>query len=263
MNKWVHHLIFSIVLSSISSVALAMNVAVEFSAEAVQMVPMQAPMTAKMYVSKKAVRTETEFNGQQRVEIIYPQQQRRVLMLPGQKQYMEQRNSKQMKKPQTKKKFNPCAELPDAKCKTMGKETISGRSTEKWEITKVINGRPQRSLHWIDNKRRMAIREVFANGTVSELNFLGKEKMNNRKTEKWQMQISSPDGRKTQSLQWYDPELKMAIREELAGGFVREFKKIKVGKQARHLFTIPKGFQKIEPPMRPQQSLNRPYPQQQ
>lgn len=263
MNKWVHHLILSIVLSSVSSVVFAINVAVEFSAEAVQMMPMQAPMTAKMYVSKKAVRTESEVNGQSRIEIVYPNEQRRILLLPANESYMEQRGPENLKKVKAKKKFNPCAELSGAQCKSIGKETISGRATEKWEITKVVNGKPQRSLHWIDTKRQMALREFFANGAVSELKFIEKEKIHNRPTEKWQMQITSPDGRKVQTQQWYDPELKMAIREELAGGFVREFKNIKVGKQAKHLFLIPKGYQKIELPMRPPSGFNRAYPPQQ
>jgi len=262
MKKRVHHLILSTVLSSVSSVALAINVAVEFSAEAVQMMPMQAPMIVKMYISKKAVRTESEVNGQPRIEIVYPKEQRRVLLLPANKNYMEQRGPGNIKKVKTKKKFNPCAELSGAQCKPMGKETISGRVTEKWEITKVINGQPQRSLHWIDTKRQIAIREFFANGAVSELNFIKKEKINDRSTEKWQMLMTTPGGRKMQTLQWYDPELKMAIREEVAGGFVREFKNIKVGKQAKHLFTIPKGYQKIEMPMRPQSGFKRPYPPQ-
>lgn len=247
-----------ILLFSIKA-TFAVGVMVEFSAEAVQIVPMQPPMTVKMFVSKKAVRSESEFNGLQRVEIFYPEEPRRVLLLPSQKRYLEQLGSKQVKKTKSTKEFNPCAELPAAQCQLLGKETINDRKTQKWEITKIVNGQQQRSLHWIDSKRRMAIREFFANGTVSELKFLGDENINNRQTEKWQMQITTPDGRKIQSQQWYDPELKMAIREELAGGYLRELKNIKIGKQDKKLFLIPKDFQKTDMSMMRGQYPNRPY----
>ena len=39
--------------------------------------------------------------------------------------------------------------------------------------------------------------------------------------------------------QWYDPELKIAIREELPGGYIRELRDIKTGKQEKDLFEIP------------------------
>ena len=38
------------------------------------------------------------------------------------------------------------------------------------------------------------------------------------------------------------------IREELPGGYVRELRNIKVGKQAADLFTIPAGYQRQEIP---------------
>lgn len=244
MKNVLRHLVLGGMLITVSTALYAVDVTVEFSAEAVQMTPMQPPMVVKMYVSKNAVRTEMEMNGQSQVEIIYPQQQRRVMLLPSSKRYVEQQSAKPMAAVKKKKFFNPCDELPNADCRLLGKETISGRKTQKWEITKVVNGRQMRSLHWIDSNRRMAIREFFADGTVSELSFVGKEKINDRQTEKWQMQVTAPDGRKMQSQQWYDPELKMAIREELAGGYLREIRNIKIGKQKKSLFTVPKDYQK-------------------
>ena len=259
MRKVLAYVAVSGILMFSIKASFAVGVTVEFSAEAVQIMPMQPPMTVKMFVSKKAVRSESELNGQQRVEIFYPDEQRRVLLLSSQKRYLEQQGPKQVKKAKSTKEFNPCAELPSAQCKLLGKETINGRKTEKWEITKQLNGQQQRSLHWIDSQRHMAIRELFADGTVSELNFLGKEKINNRQAEKWQMQITSPDGRRMQSQQWYDPELKMAIREELPGGYLRELRNIKIGQQVKSLFVIPNDFQKAEVPVMPSQHSNRPY----
>ena len=75
---------------------------------------------------------------------------------------------------------------------------------------------------------------------------LKKEQANGRSTEKWQRSLSQPDGKSAESYQWYDTELKIAIQEELAGGYVRELKNIKTDKQAEELFDVPTGYKKIE-----------------
>jgi len=205
-------------------------------------------MNARMYVSKKAVRTESEFNGQQRVEIAYPKQQRRVMLLPQRKQYMEQQDTAPAPTQQRKPGSNPCKNIPKAKCKSLGKETLNGRKVEKWEVLKDVNGRQLRSLHWIDVQRHLALREFFPDGTVSEMKLAGLDEVNGRQAEKWELTMTYPDGRKSLSKQWYDPQLKITIREEMPGGYLRELRNIKVGKQSRTLFDIPKDYQKISPP---------------
>jgi hypothetical protein len=75
---------------------------------------------------------------------------------------------------------------------------------------------------------------------------ISKQETNGRQTEKWSMQITRADGQQMTSYQWYDPELKIAIREEMQGGFVRELKNIKVGKQDAKLFKVPSGYKQVE-----------------
>ena len=48
-----------------------------------------------------------------------------------------------------------------------------------------------------------------------------------------------------QSTQWYDPELQIAIREELSGGYFRELRDIRVAPQPDHLFTVPADYQRV------------------
>ena len=52
--------------------------------------------------------------------------------------------------------------------------------------------------------------------------------------------------------QWYDPQLKIAIREELPGGYFRELRDIRVGAQSPQLFTIPAGYQLTKAPQKSQ-----------
>ncbi len=228
----------------ISVQAKAVLMTVEFSADAVMNAPNQKEKQTKMFVSKNAVRTEININGQDMVEIVYPDDGRAILLNPQLKAYQEtivpvDKNKKSMDK-------SPCEQIKNAQCEFMGNENVNGINTEKWKIISNNQGRKLRTLHWIDTKRKLALREFFPDGSIAELKMLKKENVNGRDTEKWQRTLSRPDGSTMQSYQWYDPKLKIAIREEVAGGYVRELRNIKEGKQSESLFEIPKDFTKID-----------------
>lgn len=241
-----------LMFSSLMLFAIQGNAAVEinaeFSADAVMMTPQQPAMQSKMYVSKKAVRTETNMNGREVIEITYPEEYRSVLLYPQQKIYLESKAPQQQSKNKATDN-SPCAQLPNAECQLLGKETIDGRQTEKWQVITDSRGQQLRTLHWIDTKRKLALREFFPDGSFSELKMVSKETVNGRQTEKWERVFSRPDGSSMTSYQWYDPELKIAIREEMPGGYVRELKNIKVGKQKSQLFVIPKNYNKMDQPV--------------
>jgi len=236
-------------LLALSASVTAVEVDVEFSAEAVQIAPQRQLMKTQIYVSKQAVRTESDVNQQKYIEIVFPKEGRRVILIPQQKSYMEQREIP-AKSPMMvdKKNVSPCEGVPNTRCRKLGTEKISGRQAEKWEISTQRDGRTVSSLHWIDVDRRMPLREMFGDGTISELKILQQEKLNGRSTEKWQLTVTKSDGQSRQSLQWFDPALKISTREELPGGYVRELRNIKVAKQPEHLFTIPAGYQRMEVP---------------
>lgn len=242
-------IVMTTALLAVAGLAHAVGEKVEFSAEAVQSAPQRPTMQAQMYVSSKAVRTETNNNNQLQVEIVFPEQGRRVMLIPQQHRYMEQNGLPPLAPAATQQKnFNPCAGVPDTRCKKLGSEKLQGREAEKWQITAQRDGRTLVSQHWIDIERRLALREKFADGTLSELKILGKEKLNGRTTEKWQLTVIYNNGQRSQSTQWYDPQLQMVIREELPGGYVRELRNIKVAKQAASLFTIPADYQRQQVP---------------
>jgi hypothetical protein len=113
----------------------------------------------------------------------------------------------------------------------------------------------------MDEERHMPLREQWPDGTVTELRLLGFEKLYGRPTERWEMKTTRPDGEAMQSTQWYDPELQIAIREELAGGYFRELRNISVGPQPAHLFTVPANYQRLTPEQ--QQKAPKGAPEQQ
>lgn len=222
----------------------AFEVATEFSADAVQSVPGRPSMNVKMFISKKAVRTESLMNGSTVVEIVYPNEKRRVLLNQHRKTYIEQKSNNSNAVKNKKISSSPCDGLINMKCKKLGNEKVNGRNAVKWEMTAQINGKNAKSLHWLDKKHHMPLRGQFPDGTVSTMTLLGKEKINGRNTEKWKFQATRPDGQSMESQQWYDPKLKMVIREALPGGYVRELRNIKVAKQNKKLFKIPSDYKK-------------------
>jgi hypothetical protein len=99
----------------------------------------------------------------------------------------------------------------------------------------------------------MPLRDVWPDGSVSELKLVGTTVLDGRNTEHWQRSVTRPDGEQQVSQQWYDPELRIVTREELPGGLFRELKRIEVGPQPPALFTVPADYQRVEAPAPGQQ----------
>ncbi len=236
------NILFLLVTVNVSAV----EITIEFSADAIQVSPGRAPLSSKMYVSTSAVRTDMIQNGLHIIDIAYPQKGKRVVLYPEKNLYIEQTGLPTLKSWSSKSAKTPCEGIKNAKCKKLSTETLNKVKVEKWQVEQTIAGKKYRSLHWIDSKRRIAIKELFHDGGVAELKMLGEDKINNRKTEKWEYQYSNPAGQQRVSRQWYDTQLKMVIREEMPGGFLRELKNIKIEKQKKSLFNIPKGYKKIK-----------------
>jgi len=220
-----------------------------FLATAVQITP-QGVVQTKIYISQKAIRNEYEQNGHKFIEIILPDENRRMMLFPEQKVFIEQ-YAPAFPDRRVTSKDSPCAKLPGTLCRKLKDEVINDIETEKWEFSHVEKGRPVHTLHWIDRKRQLPIREFFSDGSAVEMFLLGDETISKRKAEKWRMQVMNADGQRTQFLQWYDRELKLVIREEHPDGYIRELRDIKVGKHKKSLFAVPKDYERRAQPPRP------------
>lgn len=235
----------NILLLLLSFNTYAFNLKTEFSAEAVQVSPGRPPLVSTMYVSKNAVRTEMVQQGNRVIDIFYVKEGKRLLLYPDKKLYLEQNNLPIPNSISNTSKKTPCEGGVDVKCKKLGKETLDKIKVEKWQIEKNINGKIFKSLHWIDSKRNLSVKDMFPDGGLSQLMMMGKEKLNGRNVERWESRYTHPSGQNRVSRQWYDPQLKMVIKEELPGGYLRELKNIKVTKQEKTLFKLPKDFKKL------------------
>ncbi len=222
---------------------------IQFSALAVQSMPGRPGMQARIFVGNNAVRNEYEVNGQKFMEIVYRDKPGRIMINPARKEYAHLPGGNPpalpVKKTHEQKNISPCKGIPNVRCHMIGKEMINGREAEKWEFISKINNRDVHSLHWIDVEKRFLLRQYFPDGSTSDMRKLGYELVNGRKTEKWQLVKTQPDGTTLQSLQWHDLELNIAIREEMPGGYVRELKDIRIAPQPASLFVIPADYKEI------------------
>ncbi len=262
---------------------------VEFSAETVITTPQKQPVRGKMYIAKDGTRKESVRDGKKVIQIINNKDRVAWILFPAEKTYLERRGEAPPPDTATPKSgaVDPCAGAPqNVTCQKAGSEMVHGRETDKWEIVTQKQGKTQRVVMWIDKERGFPVKQQFPGGGT-EFRLIGKETLNGRDTEKWeitqtrqqtqqrQQRQPSPQQRQpgsqqrpqtTRSLQWYDPQLDLAIREEYPGGYVRELINIQVGPQAASLFELPEGYTKKQMPSQQrggQQRGPQSYPQQQ
>ena len=130
----------------------------------------------------------------------------------------------------------------------MGRETINGISAIHWEISVNFRGGNTKSEQWIDEQRGLSVRQVHANGVKTELLLQGHELINGRNTEKWQRITTLSNGKTMKGHQWYDPQLKITIKEQFDSGMSRDITNIHIRQQAARLFVIPADYKKMTPP---------------
>lgn len=247
-------LIITILLITNANTSYASIADKEFSADAVVSIPGQPSTTSKLFVGKDVVRTEIQTSDGVIVDITFPYQGKVIKINTKHEQYIEIPVEKQNKN----KDANPCHRIKDAGCTFLGKELVDGRETQKWQVIAQQDGKNARTLHWVDAKRQLAVREFFNDGSMAEMKLEKIEVINDRKTERWLRTISRPDGSTVSSYQWYDPQLEISIKEELPGGYIRELKNIKVGTQKNTLFVVPDNYKIFRPEQLPSnRPLNR------
>jgi hypothetical protein len=219
--------------------------AVEFSADTQQKGPGGQTSSGRMFVGDGKVRIEMAAQGQTLVRITDEKRRVEWVLFPAQKNYLERKAGPDQAGPAPDPAAfaaDPCAGAPGLTCRKIGEETMSDRVTVKWEITGNQQGKPVTSTQWIDKERGIPLRQELPDGGKMTLSLQGKETIEGRPVEKWEALVEAPGRQATRTYQWYDPELKLAIRQEFPGGGVSELKNIRLGKQPDDLFVVPAGY---------------------
>lgn len=241
------------VLSLLATTAAAELAGVEFSAKVLSLAPDGQTSTGRMFVGDGRMRMEMAQDGREIVRISDQNRRAEWILFPDQQTYLEHGAPSEPAAPaggsaSAADGADPCAGTPGMTCRRIGEETIAGRPAVKWEMAATHEGQTLTGTQWIDVERGMPLKQELPNGPTMELRLLGSEEIGGRAVEKWEMRVMAPDQPVSTTLQWYDPQLRLAIREEFPGGFVRELTEIRVGPQPDHLFTVPAGYTRAEPP---------------
>ncbi|MGB5260532.1 MAG: hypothetical protein WBO34_08440 [Gammaproteobacteria bacterium] len=223
----------------------------EYSALTRESTPREGERTGRVFVGKDGVRTEYEVNGEKLVQIINFTTQEVYLLNPGKRSFM--RRSIEQAGPagsggaaQQARSADPCAGQQGITCKSLGTEAVHGRKAVKWLMTP-DDGKGGEMTLWLDHKRHVPLKQVMPNGVTMERRLLGKETVNRRQTEKWEMTVTGPGGSSNVSYQWYDAELDTNVRDEQADVYSHELLEIKTGAQPGSLFRVPGDFTEVKP----------------
>jgi hypothetical protein len=240
-----------IILLFTSATASAGQGQIEFSADVVQSMPQQESRQGRLYVGNDQVRTDITVGGKTMIQIIDIKGQTAYLLDPGEKSYMERKAGPGELNPgggAAAKDANPCAGMQNLVCHRAGVESVNGRPAEKWELESTAQGQSGKMVIWLDEERRIPIRQLLPDGSTLEMRLVGRETLNGRNTEKWEMKATRRGGQSSVTYQWFDPQLNMNIREEQPGGFTSELRNIRIGKQPADLFAVPPGYKVMSTP---------------
>lgn len=224
----------------------------QFAADMVQRGPDGQTTSGKMFVGDGKTRMEMTQQGREVVRI--SDQNRRVewILFPDEQSYLERGappGAEGTGAPGTPSaESDPCAGMPGVTCKRVGEEDVGGRAAIKWEMSMTHQGETLTGTQWIDVERGLPLKNVSPSGQSMELKMLGTETLDGRTVEKWEATVQVPKREPSVTYQWYDPELKLAVREEFPGGHVSELKNIRVGTQPDSLFVVPAGYNRMSMP---------------
>jgi hypothetical protein len=220
-----------------------------FSAVAVQTAPGMEPTRMKFYVAKSnAVRMEMQTPRGEIIQQYFPDTGLLRVIYPAQRQYIEQKSPAPLALP-GEVVTNPCDQMPDAKCESLGEEAIGEQKAIHWKVTRQgPDNESQIMEQWLDKKRGVPLRQIFPNGARIDASLTGVETINGRQAERWEIVMTPKEGPTQTGIQWHDMELDITIRESLPNGSVRELVDINVSEPEAKLFDIPDGFNKLEVP---------------
>jgi len=237
------------IATGLASAAIAQATPPSYSAQALHILPDGTVNAGTVVKSGPDMRLEYEENGRQVIQIIRRAEGLMYLLDPAQRTYTEFRGEPSPD-PTGVGYLAPCQEGdPSVTCTKTGTEVTSGITAEVWEIQ--MQGQQTPSILLWDGARHRALKQTSPDGSMMTTAFQAMVNIAGRTVEHWAVTYEMP-GQPTQTGAWYyDPELRVEIREELPGGAVRELADIRVGPVDPAMFTVPAGWQMVQAPQAP------------
>lgn len=218
----------------------------DYTARAVHTQPDGSATSGSVVKSGPDMRLEYSENGRDLIQIIRRAEGVSYFLDPATQTYAEIRGTP-APDPTGAGYMPPCQEGDrDLNCSFKGTEVISGITAEVWEIA--VSGQPGPTTVLWDGARHRALRQTMPDGSVMRMAFVAMTEMSGRPVEHWTVSYETA-GQPAQSGAWYyDPELRLEVREDMVSGAVRALEDIRVGPVDPALFEVPAGWTKLDPP---------------
>lgn len=218
----------------------------DYSARALHLLPDGTQTEGRVVKSGPDMRLEYTENGRAVVQIIRRAEGVMYMLDPGTKSYFEVRGTPSAD-PTGAGYMPPCPEGdPTLACAFKGNEVSSGITAELWEIS--IPGQPGTTAILWDGARHRALRQTNPDGSTMTMSFVAMENIGGRDVEHWQIAFQAA-GQPPQTGEWfYDPQLRVEVREVMPGGESRTLEDVAVGPVDPSNFEVPAGWQRMEMP---------------
>ncbi|HHS89258.1 MAG TPA: hypothetical protein ENJ26_02690 [Rhodobacteraceae bacterium] len=228
-----------------------------YSATAIHALPGQPETTGKIIKSGQNLRMEFTQNGKPVIQILRPADGVMFILDPATKSYFEVRGPAV---PVPNDGYTtPCPDNQASEiCQLVGTDTVSGIDVEKWAISTQPGTQPMVIL-W-DSTRRRALRQEFPDGSVTAMAFQAMEDIAGRTAEHWKIIVTAPGQESRSGDWWFDPELRLVLREDLPTGESRRLENIVVGQVDPSAFQVPAGWTRRELPAPQAQQPQQPAP---
>ena len=224
----------------------------DFTATAVQTIPEQPDQIGQIAKSGSNMRFEYRQNGSTLVKILRPTEGV-ILMLDPQTQTYIEFIGPAVAPEVADGPTTPCPEAtPETEglmCERSGGDvSVYGVQAERW-LLGYEQQQPQVIL-W-DPLRRKALRQEFPEGSLMSMSFNAMVDLSGRQTEYWTIDYTTPGQEPLNTGWWFDPVLRVVVREDLPGGGSRRLENIQAGPVDPALFEAPAGWQKQDVPATP------------
>jgi hypothetical protein len=230
--------------------------AIQFSADAVMSTPGGADVSTHLYYSSGRIRKEFFYYGEPVIQILDGNKHISLMCFTEQQVCYENKALEEINIGIESAMESPCVATKTLKCENLGEQELNKRQAIQWKIISKEGNKELVSHLWLDAELKIPVKQMLFNGTSIELEWQGSEKLDSRDTEKWVQRIKLSNGEVQESVQWFDKELKISIRESYSNGNSKELKHIVVENIPDKLFTIPVGYEKKTMKMDKNQASN-------
>ncbi|MCB1336214.1 MAG: hypothetical protein KDK10_01710 [Maritimibacter sp.] len=235
---------------SLTAPAAAQDTIPAYAADAVYRAPDGTESTGRVVKSGPNMRLEFAEAGRPVIQIIRRAEGLMYVLDPGTRSYFKVQGEPDPTAGSAAYQ-PPCDQNdPSLLCRFLGNEVTSGITTELWELGQPGDPSQVSRILW-DGARQRVLRQESPGGTVMTLAFSAMEQIAGRTVEHWIITVTVP-GQPTKTGAWYyDPELRVELREELPEGPKRSLENVVVGPVDPAAFEPPAGWTEIAPPAPP------------